>query len=574
MPESIRPLRVDRLRGAAPRSESIDNQRESFSVTDPELKRWYPDRATLTVKEQSPKRDERYDATDAERAASSSELLSMPAGSAWPDDLPKKMLAELESGHYHVGTILESFAVKWPREKCARDVWQNFFDANGYSLNGIVPTITEEGGVFTIRIEGNAIYDPRKLLHIGGTSKQFDTRAAGGFGEGTAVSSFVLLRDYAVDAIQFESVGWKLDFELKTAQRGTTTEQERGLFATLAHNDQREEGNAITIVTRDAKMVETLRDAKELFYYEGHPDFKDPLFENDFGGIKLLPRGEGYGEPKGHLYDAGQRRHYENITQWDNLEWMHFWTKHKSLPSDRDRGKATRQEVTEHMIQPFVESLDFAAAEALVYKLEPMWDEGSYYYPVVELLDRLCKKLKAANRTLIFPEKCVATNMMNFRITQIMKQSGHRLCHGALAEVGMKTQSTRWHELQNHFRIEAQPEQARRIEILQHAARLLEKTAKEIWLFESSSMNGVLRGQYGGEQHVWLTDAEVQSQPFHEALATYLHELDHQYGNDGSAEFTDALTKTLGAVMKNQIDHPDEWRALAAQWTAGSDQNN
>jgi hypothetical protein len=560
-------FRIDRVRGrSVARNSGPDQSPTQHELVDPDIVRWIADpvRAQRTVIEAPAAADSRYEDPN---PALDGDLIETAPGSAWPDDMPLDMAQKLATGEYHVGTILESFGVRWPLDKCARDVWQNFFDANDYSLTGLHPSIVEHDGVYTITIEGQGVYDPRKLLHIGGTGKQEDARAAGGFGEGTAVSSFVLLRDFNVDSVHFESIGWALEFDLKQGQSGSSTERERGLFATLRPLAEREDGNNIVITTRDPKVVDAIIQARELFYYEGHPDFTDPLFENDFGGIKLVMESKSrFVDPTGRLYDACQRRHYEDGNDWSKLEWMNFWTKQKMLPPDRDRGKATSREVQEHMINPFAESLSLAEAEALLLKLEPLWDKGSTYQPAIHLVEKLCQKLEVAKRTIQFPDNCVAVNVFNSRISDIMRGSGHRLCHNALAKVGMKLQSERWQELQSHFRVEAQPEQVRRIVLLQQAAALVGKRAKEIWLFESTSMNDVLRGQYGGEQHVWLTDKEVSEQPFAQAVSTYLHELDHEHGNDGSPQFTDALTQTLATVIQSQVEKPTEWQALAGQW--------
>src|SRR3990170_5298342 len=69
---------------------------------------------------------------------------------------------------------LESYGVKWSLEKVARDVLQNFSDSQGYTLDGVKFDMRKSGegdeSEWTLRISGDADYDFRPLLHIGGTT--------------------------------------------------------------------------------------------------------------------------------------------------------------------------------------------------------------------------------------------------------------------------------------------------------------------------------------------------------------------------------------------------------------------
>src|SRR3989344_219762 len=119
--------------------------------------------------------------------------------------------------------ILESYAVSWDMEKAGRDVWQNFFDAAGGTVDGVRYQVAEEGEDenkrYVVTVEGDAEYDYRKLLHIGGTSKE-DNSTAGGFGEGSKILSLVLLRDQGFTDVKFGSSDWQGDFPLPGGPAG------------------------------------------------------------------------------------------------------------------------------------------------------------------------------------------------------------------------------------------------------------------------------------------------------------------------------------------------------------------
>lgn len=110
---------------------------------------------------------------------------------------------QVERGHYL--NLLETYGVSWNLEKVSRDSVQNFFDANGQTLNGVdIKTSVEEkmdvaSNVKTktgrVLIQAPQDYDWRELIHFGGTTKQDSETTVGGFGEGLKVAAFVLLKE-------------------------------------------------------------------------------------------------------------------------------------------------------------------------------------------------------------------------------------------------------------------------------------------------------------------------------------------------------------------------------------------
>ncbi len=60
--------------------------------------------------------------------------------------------------------LLTTYNVPWDAEKTARDVWQNFFDGQGGTLDRVRYT-TQEGQV---TVSGDSEYDYSHLLHMGG----------------------------------------------------------------------------------------------------------------------------------------------------------------------------------------------------------------------------------------------------------------------------------------------------------------------------------------------------------------------------------------------------------------------
>ena len=136
--------------------------------------------------------------------------------------------------------ILDSYGVSWPLEKAARDTLQNFFDGNNQTLNGIDINIEkrERSDDYAIRIKGNAEYDHRMLLHLGGTTKEDSRFTAGGIGEGAKILALVLLRDYDFSQVRFRSQDWIVDFAMDNVPESDYVERRKGLFAIISKAQQ------------------------------------------------------------------------------------------------------------------------------------------------------------------------------------------------------------------------------------------------------------------------------------------------------------------------------------------------
>lgn len=485
----------------------------------------------------------------------------------------------LSKGEYR-GT-LETYKVKWDIEKVARDTLQNFFDANGGTLDSVPIEIQEVGEGeqkrYTVRIEGSAEYDYRKLLHLGGTSKDEGATTAGGFGEGTKVLSLVLLRDFGFSDVTFGSSDWKLSFYLDEVPKDEYDKPARGLFTRLAKEKKSRPGNFISFTTNNKQSAEAFVKARDLFRHSENPDFKEPTYEGpDGSGFKFLgPEG------KGHLYDAGQRRHFEDASKgWDAVEGVHIWTKDKRFGSDRDRGSVSRYEVDEKVVKPMVDGMNEQELESVLHAMEEMWPVGSTWGFGIsdKVMHRTVEALAAKGKTITFDDKCLASEpFMSQMITDNLRAEGYVICRSYFDTIGMRPAKERFLEMQKHFRVEPEPEQKRRMDLLRDAIqeikRYLEESGarkeikpKDIWIFNRKDEKSIFQGQYD-EEYVWITN-EVIDGEFAKALAIYLHELDHRFGTDQSEEFSYALTDTLELVLDVITDHPESFKKIKSEWRA------
>lgn len=201
--------------------------------------------------------------------------------------------------------ILTTYDVKWDQEKTARDVWQNFFDANGHTLDGVTSSVIQNpDGSARFSINGTAEYDYQHLLHMGGSTKTGDVQSAGGFGEGAKVASLVLLRDFGASEVVYESKDWRVTFYLdKVRDYRNEDNPAQGLYYEV-EKVPFQVGSRFNVILPDQETAKLFTDSKDLFYHKDNPDFQDPDYEGEVGGFKI------HVGRKGNIYEAGQRRQY------------------------------------------------------------------------------------------------------------------------------------------------------------------------------------------------------------------------------------------------------------------------
>ncbi len=466
--------------------------------------------------------------------------------------------------------ILETYGVSWTLEKAARDTWQNFFDSNARTLDGVDAEVAKEDSEYVIRIRNNATYDFRRLLHLGGTTKSKSDYSAGGIGEGAKILGLVLLRDYNFSKVKFASLDWSLEFLLKEIPKSTYVEPIKGLFAYVEKYNDAIEGNMIEFRTREKAYVDIFKKSKDLFYHLGNLDFYNPTLDiKDVGGFKFLGGNTSPKSfPKGNLYIAGQRRHFAAET-WDNVEYVSIWLHRNRLSrKDRDRGLITRDELFEEIIPEIISNASQDKLVKAVREMEPIWTEPSGQKRKVGpiLLEKIVNQLAEDGVKLEFDNKYLARSPLSLSLHIALSMQGYVLCADFMEKIGMKPSKEKFRELQKHYKTEISLKDEEKIKILYEAVKPLGRNPKEIWIFSRENEKSIFNGQYN-ENFVWLS-LEVLHGSFSKALATYLHELDHKHGSDLSSEFSYALTDTLEDVIEYIIEKPDVYKELEKKWNS------
>lgn len=487
----------------------------------------------------------------------------------------------------HDLNIATSYGLKWDIQKCGRDVWQNFFDANQGTLDGIQyrreEFIDEEGKKASrLMIFGEQTYDWRLLTLIGGTTKGIGEETAGGFGEGAKLLALALLRDHGFLKVEFGSQDWRLNLRIGDLDMGRVTKPTQGLFGDVSKSSANFPGNYILLESRDSDKVDELELSRLFFRSSENPDFDCPTLEvrgryGLYGFKYLTPKSFG-GVPRyGRLYVAGQRRHYNTRPRdgnWDTAMGVNLWTSRDISFGDRDRGAVDSHKVLSELVSPMAEAASQDEVMRVIQTMEPSWAHGRSYDLDVKVLSRFIDNYRGK---LDFDPKYLAVddNKLAAAYRRHLANAGYVLCLGDFERIGMRTVSSLIREMTNHKEVERTPEQQRLVEILETAVdhiNRLTRAAKTIVRGQVKLYSNVNEKTFFDGQHkdgaIWMAQEVLRHGTFSRALSVFLHEADHIYGGDESSEFSYALTDTLEAMISASIEGGahDNLAELAEEW--------
>jgi hypothetical protein len=474
--------------------------------------------------------------------------------------------------------IKENYGVEWGLEKTARDVLQNFFDGNNQTLDGVEISVSEEesgeGKKVSIKIKGGQSYDWRELVHLGGSTKTESEITAGGFGEGTKILSLILLRDYKAKKVRFSSGDWELDFYIDKVPEGSYRNQnDQGLFV-KKRKRKPEEGNVFEMEFDDEKAPEkakAIESARELFYSTDNPDFQNPSFERrDTGGFAVLPKPKDFKfgkTPKGNLYIAGQRIHFESRDKWRNIDCLNIWTWKKVAPKDRDRGMVTADEVKKSVVPLIVDSMSLEDMKKSVRDFEDWYEQITWSSePNYMVLEAIVNRLAQQGVKMEFKKDLLANDTLGW-IKDLLKQQGYKMCPQFMEKIGMTTSMEQFMKLQEPIRLSETETERKKIGILQEAMKLMEFPEidqKDVWVFGAENEKSVFHGMYNPE-FFWIA-REKLGDSFFEALHVYVHEAAHKDGPHGTAPFEYTLQNYIKKVQLFMHDKREEYEKLAREW--------
>ena len=491
-------------------------------------------------------------------------------------------------------TIIEDYAdsVQWENDKIARDIMQNFYDGHGQTLNGVdMSFVKQPNGKFKVRIAGKSTYSPDKAVLLGESTKRNDSKAAGNYGEGLKMVVLKLLKDEKSDSVRIASDNWKLDWKLEEG----TLSKKRVLSYSLEKSEPYN-GNYIEFETENTKLLKSLVNSINYFYYAGNESFINPDFENEQFGIKLMPKGK-----KGGIYIAGQQFEFDG--KYNNIPDLTIFIKEKppvtyngSIIFDPSRDRISLTQDNIHSIANWL-AQDCRTTEdemAKVLKaLEPHWD---YKYsvdktPPTTFLEGIIYGLTLrGGMKFKFPSNCLSRNFRARSFDEIYKRAGYRICAEGFSNIGMKDLLDVVKNDKKHVPVQPTSAELKKIKILREGVSLLSPLIRDIgftndemrpkiYLFNNnengnqnnaySNVEGEAIIEYGYSKGFWLDRKQLNTKDFIGLLTISLHEITHKFGGDDSAEFSYRLTDVMEGVLKVAQKRPDiaeKLKALEQLW--------
>lgn len=489
--------------------------------------------------------------------------------------------------------ISESYAqsVQWNNDKIARDILQNFFDGHGQTLDGVKfhfePTSNNK---YKVRIEGKSTFTPDKAIYIGESSKRYDAKAAGNYGEGLKMATLKLLKDGGANNVKIASDNWKVNYTLVDGNLS-----DKKVLAYSLEKVDKFNGNYIEFETSDKKLLDSLRKTINRFYNSGNTHFKCPDFENDLIGIKTV-----HGDDFGGFYIAGQR--FEVNGNYDGLDNYVIFLKEKPpvkvLDISRDRTSLNSSNFRNLGYWLATEDRMSKTDKIKFLKvLEPYWHKSIdlNITNIGELLDGFIGLLNIGTENSIlhikFPEKYVAYSNATKDLVWDLRKKGYNVCRDNFSKLGMQTIEELLGDVRAHDVVIPNDVEKKKILIIKEALNKLAPALKEneftddeinanIYMFNRYSVKDMeMYANVAAEAIIdkavskgfWLDKSYLQTASFSDALEMALHELSHKVGGDESSEFSYQLTNVNQSVINqivNNVKTRNEMQAMNNLWNS------
>ncbi len=463
--------------------------------------------------------------------------------------------------------------INWSNEKISRDIVQNFFDANGYTLEGTTFRVVKKAdGKYTVRVEGAANYDYSHLQSIGDSTKDNDALSAGNYGEGTKIVAVNLLSKLGTSYVKYGCGEWSMEFnrssdDIKTAD----------MTQTLTKNPKKIYGNYIEFDTDNEELVKSILDAKDYFYHRDNPDFQNLDYENEYFGFKFTPY------QKGNLYLVQRYEHNGRIsnsmsnisvifkTNPNSEELVKLNNGEKYNPNTgRDR-IAISNETLHDLYSRYLKTVKDEDIAKIICTLEPVFNTDTsqnFAGDAFILLNSLVNEAERRGIGINFDNYIAADKKEDIDYAEAL---GYKTAISQMKRVGMKSAIK---EKQKEPVIEPDEKITSKIRLLNEGVKVFEECIdlntinlihpgdadtpkypfndKEFTRIKAEAI--IEEREYKGH---WVKSAAFMFDDYIDNLATWLHELSHKSGGDNSAEFSVQLIEMQKFLMKVLANNPN-----------------
>jgi hypothetical protein len=469
--------------------------------------------------------------------------------------------------------------VDWGEELIARDLMQNFYDANRERVAEVRVTAEANG---TVVVAAPAEYNLERLFYLGSEKGPGEV---GQYGEGFKVAATCLLRDHGVTPIATSGT------QVVCMRIADEPVEGTALFPLVYDfftSERPVAGTQLILPSCSLRLADAMRGGLSHFFYEGNPLVGERLWSSADGQFAIHRAAAG----QGHVFYCGLRRGPVPDVPVVLVIHQQVKTIENRVKNDRDRN-AFGEKLMETFYKEFAKKAlrwdrpgqrviveaargCWARGHGLVSAIAdtaPRWDRSMWDEKLSREVfgDAYFARSKASD---------AATKLEYDRLERAWQAEGRQELPGYFSRFGVPSAARQLEEQrekarQESFRTESRAPttaEANGIRVLKEILRKLSPAIAGVvdsgrtgyTVATTSAVLGELkRGRSYREREVFLAE-QVLVAEFPEALAVFLHEHAHIFGHDGSRGFTDALTELLETVVR----HRNELNSYERDWEA------
>lgn len=473
--------------------------------------------------------------------------------------------------------VTSAWGVDWSEELIARDLMQNFFDANRKALEKVIVTADDRH----IKVSAPAQFGLRHLFFLGSEKGEEDV---GKYGEGFKAASICILRRKNTTVLAASGNDGVIIRLSDEPAPGTSLYPLLYDFFDL----ERPVGGSVLIIDGAwRELSRAMESGLSHFFHEGNPLI----------GEKLLDRGPDFRlyrstTGSGHIF-------YRNLRRGDipDLPVVLVLNKpyariEKEVAKDRDR-KAFGDEVREIFYSVWAKSFFTwqSSQRHVVAAAKPIWEQGRGHPLLAAIARPQYGHWPSSDAERVFGKQFYAESsssdareLIQFNeIEELWNREGRRKLPAYFSAFGVISARRHIEEIHETAKAEARKKGAHRPTPAESAAiavlrDVLRDFAPKIAQFYEEKRTSytiaateVLLGEFkqarGYRSHEIFLAERIFESDFAEALAVFLHEHAHIHGYDGSRTFTDALTELLETTVRQRMSIGSH----EAKWTAARD---
>jgi hypothetical protein len=470
------------------------------------------------------------------------------------------------------GSVTTAWGVKWSPTLIARDIMQNFFDAN--RENPVEIQVRVEGA--DVVVTAPAEFELARLFYLGSEKGGDDI---GQYGEGFKAAAVCLLRDHKIEPI---AISGKQVVYIRIGEKVPGTKIQPVVYDYF-QSAQAFNGSRLILRGCSKDMIAAMQEGLTHFLFDQNPLLGGKLWESWDGQFQI----HASTTKKGHVfYRKFKRGEIDDIPVVLVIN-KSYAAMEKKIQTDRDRNAFGEQlmGLFYHLFARSGIKGDHIAERTLLEASKHLWDRGHPLISAVAGGYYLCEwsKSQAAD---VFGDKYFALSHtqdhaegLEFQNWEAQwKRQGQVALPGYFSQFGVLCARDHCAEIKRKAFEESKalnhrkpsPCELSSLEILRTCLQIMSPAITNFFkerttsysVAETEAILGELKSKSGyGHREVFLASSVFVSD-FAAAFSIFLHEHSHIFGYDGSRGFSDELTKLMEIVIR----YRDKLQAPEAQW--------